>query len=110
MKILLRAKELVVEGKVINEKIVEALVPLSKLSVCIMVVTLGAKGSVALVDGKKICVDAVSVPIVDTTGCGDAFQAGFVINYIKTKNIKYALAAGAKQAAKVAQHYGGVEQ
>ena len=44
--------------------------------------------------------------IVDTTGCGDAFQAAFTVSYFKDGDIRKALKAAAQQAAKVIQHYG----
>jgi sugar/nucleoside kinase (ribokinase family) len=46
--------------------------------------------------------------VVDTTGCGDAFQAGFSAEYYLTRDIKKSLAAGAALGRKAALNYGGV--
>ena len=42
------------------------------------VVKLGAAGAVMLVEGREVRVSAPSVRAVDTTGAGDAFDAGFI--------------------------------
>ncbi|HHT77616.1 MAG TPA: hypothetical protein GXZ67_07025, partial [Clostridiaceae bacterium] len=45
--------------------------------------TLGAKGSVAICNGETIVQEALPVQrVVDTTGCGDAFQSGFTHNIV----------------------------
>jgi ribokinase len=44
----------------------------------VVVVTLGARGAIALVGSDVVSVPAFSVDVVDTTGAGDAFVAGFV--------------------------------
>jgi fructoselysine 6-kinase len=46
--------------------------------------------------------------VVDTTGCGDAFQAAFTTTYCKTKDVRAALLAGAELGRMAAQHHGGV--
>lgn len=40
--------------------------------------TLGAEGSLAVVGDREIRTPAFSVPVVDTTGAGDVFRAGFI--------------------------------
>lgn len=42
------------------------------------IVKLGANGAIMLVDGQEVRVPAPSVRVVDTTGAGDAFDAGFI--------------------------------
>jgi ribokinase len=45
----------------------------------IVVLTLGAEGAIALVDGARVTADGVDVgPIVDTTGAGDLLCAAFI--------------------------------
>ena len=86
---------------------IETFLPFSKNSRAQIIVTLGAEGSVALNDGEIIHQPAVRVPrIVDTTGCGDAFQAAFTVAHFQGLTLKQSLAAGAENAAKVLQHYG----
>lgn len=47
------------------------------------VVTLGAEGSLALADGREIRTPGFPVDVLDTTGAGDAFRAGFVSAWIR---------------------------
>jgi fructokinase len=44
----------------------------------LVVVTLGADGALASLDGKRITVPAEPVTVVDTVGAGDAFTAGLL--------------------------------
>ncbi len=66
-------------------------------------------GSCALVRGTRTRVPATPVPLaecVDTTGCGDAFQAAFTVEYLRSHRIETALCAGARRAALVIRHLG----
>ncbi|MCB8943055.1 MAG: hypothetical protein H6658_04815 [Ardenticatenaceae bacterium] len=84
---------------------VAALQPLSQTIDSLIVVTLGAAGSVALRNGRSYSQPALPVPhIVDPTGCGDAFQAAFTVAYQRTGSIPHALQQGAAQAAHTLQH------
>lgn len=72
-----------------------------------IIITLGDQGSVALVDGGIIRQSAMPVErIVDTTGCGDAFQAAFTVEWMRSGDLAKALQSGAENAAKTLQHYG----
>jgi sugar/nucleoside kinase (ribokinase family) len=44
----------------------------------VVVVTLGAAGSLARFEGREIRTPALAVDLVDTTGAGDAFRGGFI--------------------------------
>jgi sugar/nucleoside kinase (ribokinase family) len=46
-------------------------------------VTLGPRGSLSLVDGKEVRTPAFDVHVVDTTGAGDAFRAGFIAGWLR---------------------------
>ena len=48
--------------------------------------------------------------IVDSTGCGDSFQAGFVSEYLISKDIIKSLENGANKASKTVSHIGGIKQ
>lgn len=72
------------------------------------VVTLGDKGSRAIFsDGHAIEIEAPKVPLIDPTGAGDAFCAGFLarlmdfeaIDLCSTKEIRLCLEAGAALGA-----------
>jgi len=93
-----------------TKEMVDEILPLFKGSENIIVITMVKDGSVALKNGEKIFQEIIPIKVVDTTGCGDAFQAAFVMEYVKTKNIASALLSGAQHAAKIAQHLGGIKQ
>jgi fructoselysine 6-kinase len=85
------------------------LIALSRRFSGIIVLTLGASGSVAIRDGETIFEPALPLQkVVDTTGCGDAFQAGFTAEYLSSRNIHSALRQGAELGRVAAGHYGGV--
>ena len=74
----------------------------------LIVVTLGAKGSYAFNKGESIFQPALKVDkVVDTTGCGDAYQAAFSVTFFKTNDIRQSMNAGAVAASKVLQTWGG---
>lgn len=91
-----------------TEELLPCFCDLSKVSSGLINVSLADKGSVTFVDGKKYQVDAVKVDeIVDTTGCGDSYHAGFVCTYLLEKDIIKAMNAGSQLAAETLSHYGG---
>jgi len=45
--------------------------------------TLGPRGSLTLVDGLELRTPAFDVHVVDTTGAGDAFRAGFIAGWLR---------------------------
>ena len=47
-----------------------------------VLVTRGARGAVALIDGELHSVDALPVAVVDTVGAGDAFIAGYLAEHV----------------------------
>lgn len=59
-----------------------------------LVVTLGKKGSMTIKDGKKYFSEAFNVRVVDTTGAGDAFAAGFLYAYLNGCDIELCLRTG----------------
>lgn len=81
---------------------------ISKVNRGIIVLTLGAEGSIAFEDGRRFAQNALPIErVVDTTGCGDAFQAAFTACYFHTKDIPAALLAGANAGKEAAMSYGG---
>ncbi|HQE58558.1 MAG TPA: PfkB family carbohydrate kinase [Spirochaetota bacterium] len=75
----------------------------------IIVLTLGGDGSVAFSRGKTYKQNALETDkVIDTTGCGDAFQASFTNEYFRSKNIEKALLEGASAGRKAAESFGGV--
>lgn len=67
-----------------------------------VIVTLGGEGSlVATADGVTR-VPALDVPVVDTTGCGDAYCAGFIAGLLDGRDVLAAARLGTAVAARVA--------
>jgi fructoselysine 6-kinase len=90
-----------------DESTITALRPLSRRYEKLIVVTQGAAGSTALFRGETRHQPAYAVAEpIDTTGCGDAFQAAFTVAYFQTGDPGHALDQGAAQAARVIGHYG----
>ncbi len=72
-----------------------------------LIVTRSEKGAIAVRDGKTTAVAAEPVDqIVDTTGAGDLFAAGFLSGYIEERPMDECLTIGAVAAAEVISHYG----
>ena len=66
----------------------------------ILVITDAEKGSYGYFKDQKYFQEAIKPEkIVDTTGGGDAYTAGFIAEYLKTKSIKSSMESGAKYAA-----------
>ena len=66
----------------------------------ILIITDAEKGSYGYFKNEKYFQEAVKPrKIVDTTGCGDAYTAGFIAQYIKSGNVESSMYAGAKYAA-----------
>lgn len=86
-------------------RLVEALA--RKQPETLFVLTLGAEGALAFRRGERFSQPAVPVAqVVDTTGCGDAFQGAFLAAYLQNRCIPDALLAGAQRAAVVIGHAG----
>ena len=72
----------------------------------IAVVKLGAQGSL-ITDGNQICrIDALPVDVVDTTGAGDAYAAGFLYAHSKGADLCSCGRGGALLASKVVSQLG----
>jgi fructoselysine 6-kinase len=73
----------------------------------LFVVTLGAQGSLALGGLERITCPAVPVQhVVDTTGAGDSFAAGFLAEYCRSHDVARSLQRGAARAALTIQSIG----
>ena len=73
----------------------------------LLVVTRSEKGALAIQAGKRVDVAAEPVgEIVDTTGAGDQFAAGFLAGQVQGRSIEASLRMGAIAAAEVISHYG----
>ena len=71
-------------------------------------VTLAANGSVTYWHGQTYRVSAVPVQeVVDTTGCGDSYHAGFVCSFLKDGDVIGAMQEGSRVASETLGHIGG---
>ncbi len=72
----------------------------------IVVVKLGKKGCYATDGLREVKVEAFDVKAVDTTGAGDAFNAGFIHAWLEGHSLEVCLKAGNYVAAYNVQRYG----
>lgn len=79
--------------------------------VALGVVTRSEKGCVAATAGEMVEVPASPVQkVVDTTGAGDLFAAGFLVGLVRDLGLRRAGQLGALAAAEVIQHVGARPQ
>jgi sugar/nucleoside kinase (ribokinase family) len=72
-----------------------------------LVVTRGADGSAAMEGGQRFEASAAPVKrVVDTTGAGDLFAAGFVVARCRGRPVEDCLRAGSQAAAEIISHFG----
>ena len=72
-----------------------------------LVITRGAEGALAAERGESVEVAAAPVAeVVDTTGAGDLFAAGFLAARLRGRALKTCLDAGSLAAAEVISHFG----
>ncbi|MCW3836449.1 adenosine kinase [Sphingomonas canadensis] len=73
----------------------------------VLVVTRSEKGAIALVGDERVTVSAEPIEaVIDTTGAGDLFAAGFLHGQAQGLGIEKSLKLGALCAAEIIQHYG----
>lgn len=72
-----------------------------------LVLTRGPEGAIAIEGGERIEIPAAPVrEVVDTTGAGDQFAAGFLAARCRNASLERCLWTGAIAAAEVIQQYG----
>jgi sugar/nucleoside kinase (ribokinase family) len=68
--------------------------------------TAGSRGAVVVTADETVEVPAYQIEVVDTTGCGDAFSAGFLRGVALGRSRREAAELGCATAAQVAQGLG----
>jgi sugar/nucleoside kinase (ribokinase family) len=72
-----------------------------------VVITRGADGAVAVQNGERVEIPAAPVErIIDTTGAGDLFAAGFLAGRCRGRPLKGCLETGSIAAAEIISHFG----
>lgn len=86
---------------------VEALIELARRGPVRVAMTFGGGGLLALVGGKPVAVPAFDLPVVDTTGAGDAFHAGYAFGLALRWDFLGCLRLGAAVAGLKCRRWGG---
>ena len=90
--------------------LIAALERIARDSGRLFVITLGPDGSLALGGRMRVPQSARPVPrVVDTTGAGDSFAAGFLAEYCCSHDVVRSLERGSDEAARTIQHVGGFD-
>jgi len=91
----------------IDAKNFEEVISFSKNLKKLIVLTLGEKGSIAI-NGEEVieCGIRKNLQIVDLTGAGDLFAAGFLHGIVNNLSIKESLNKGTEMSSKVIQQIG----
>ena len=88
-----------------TENLPDALAALPSKVLCLC--TRGDKGALIATQGKVMEIPAITLAqVVDVTGAGDAFAAGFLSGYIKNRHLYDSGVMGSLAAGEVINHYG----
>jgi len=91
----------------IDAKNFDEVISFSKQIGKLVVITRGEKGSLAIQKNEVIeCDSQKDLKIVDLTGAGDLFAAGFLHGYVNKLSIKESLEKGNEMASKIIQKIG----
>ena len=91
----------------INAKNFEEVIVFGKELGKLLIVTRGEKGSIAISKDEIIeCNSKKDLKIVDLTGAGDLFAAGFLHGYMNSHSIKNSLEKGTEMSSKIIQRIG----
>jgi len=91
----------------IDTKSFDEVISFSKQIGKLVVITRSEKGSLAIQKNKVIeCNSQKNLKIVDLTGAGDLFAAGFLHGYVNKLSIKESLGKGTEMASKIIQKIG----
>jgi len=90
-----------------NQKnLLESVNQLKKINKLI-IITRSDKGSMAIKNNEIVNCDSIKVPkVLDLTGAGDLFAAGFLKEYLNKSEIKKCLITGTILASKIIQKVG----
>ncbi len=72
----------------------------------IIVIKLGAKGSIIGRGSEVVTVSPIPVTAIDTTGAGDSYAAGFIYGFLNSQPLSICGAIGSLIASRVVSHIG----
>jgi len=91
----------------IEAKKFDEVISFSKQLGKLIVITRGEKGSIAIKNNELVeCEIKKDLKIVDLTGAGDLFAAGFLHGYVNNLTMKQSLEKGTEMASKIIQVFG----
>ena len=91
----------------IDAKNFDEVISFSKQLGKLIVITRGEKGSVAIKNNELVeCEIKKNLKIVDLTGAGDLFAAGFLHGYVNNLTMKQSLEKGTEMSSKIIQVFG----
>lgn len=94
-----------IQEKIKDKTIVENANTLLELGIKVLIVTMGERGAFLLTDQESELIPSANVSqVIDTTGAGDAFSAGFIYGFVK--NLSYAF-EDLKQNVKIGNFVAG---
>ena len=72
-----------------------------------LVITRGEKGAIAITEDEIVeCNAKKNLKVVDLTGAGDLFAAGFLHGYLNNLSLKESLNKGTEMSSKIIQKIG----
>ncbi len=83
---------------------------LSRRDVALAALTSSEEGSMVIRGPETILIQAEPTPVIDTTGAGDAYAAGFLAALTAGKTLKQCGRLGSIAAAEIISHYGARPQ
>ena len=93
-----------------EDALIDALDEIAGKTKRLFIITLAAEGGLALDGGRRQSYAAVPVEkVVDTTGAGDTFAAGFLSEYAYSREVSASLERGARAAADAVTRMGAFE-
>ena len=91
----------------INTKSFDEIIKFSKQIKKLIIITRGEKGAVAIQDNEVVeCEIQKNLKIVDLTGAGDLFAAGFLHGHVNNLSLKESLNKGTEMSSKIIQKIG----
>ncbi len=72
----------------------------------VVAIKLGARGCLVTGDGDRVALRSLPIPVLDTTGAGDAFCGGFLAGYLQTDSLSPAAVCGTLSAAHIIRGFG----